>query len=89
MLVQHKWGYPCRIVNPTRHMTKDDARAGGEAPTAGKKDPSLSKPKIDQGGPSRANMLFTCVGSNMPQDKQDPSTIANTACIDAVLPNSK
>ena len=34
-------------------------------------------------------MFFTCVDSNVPQDKQDPNTITNTACIDAVLPSIK
>ena len=34
-------------------------------------------------------MLFTCVDSNVPQDKQDPNTITNTASIDDVLPSIK
>ena len=79
------WGHSCRIVDPIRHMAKRDAKAEGEAPAATEKDPILSALKIDQVA-IKDNEFFTRVDFNVPQDKQDPNTIMNTACIDTALP---
>ena len=59
--------------------------AGCVAPAADEKDLCLSNLKIDQVA-SRTNEFFTRVDFNVPQVKQDPNIIMNTARIDAALP---
>ena len=42
------WGYTCRVRDLVRHMAKEDAVAGSEAPAAAGKDQSMSKLQFDQ-----------------------------------------
>ena len=72
-------------MDPISYMAKGDAKAEGEAPAATEKDPSLRVLKSNQVA-IKDNKLFTRMEFNVPQDKQDPSTILNTAFIDTALP---
>ncbi len=76
------------LVEVIKHTAKEDAKASGEAPAPAKKDQSLSKLKIDQVA-SKDKRVSIHVNLNLPQDKQDPNIITNTARTDADLPTIK
>ena len=76
------------LVEVIKHTAKEDAKASGEAPAPAKKDQSLSKLKIDQVA-SKDKRVSIHVNLKVPQDKQDPNIITNTARIDADLPTIK
>ena len=42
------WGYSSRVRDLVRHIAKEDAVAGSEAPAAAGKDQSMSKLQFDQ-----------------------------------------
>jgi len=71
-------------VDLIKHMAKEDAK-GGEGAGG---DAALSKLKIDQVD-VKDKRVFIRVDFNVPQDKQDPNIITNTARIDAALPTIK
>jgi len=73
-----------------KHMAKADAKAGDGAATssAAEAPGALSKLKIDQVG-LKDKRVFIRVDFNVPQDKQDPNIITNTARIDAAIPTIK
>merc|ERR1712216_685711 len=80
----NEWGYSCRVVDLIKHMAKVDAKGEGGAAAAGAA-PALSKMKIDEVD-LKDKRVFIRVDFNVPQDKQDPNIITNTARIDAALP---
>merc|ERR1719411_2289293 len=85
----NEWGYSCRVVDLIKHMAKKDAEAGGAAAAAPAEAPAgLSKLQIDQVD-LKGKRVFIRVDFNVPQDKEDPSIITNTARIDAALPTIK
>ena len=59
-------------MDPTRHMAKEDSKAGGEAPAADERDLSPSQLEIDHVA-IEDNEFFTHVDSNIPQGKHDPA----------------
>merc|ERR1719414_1928305 len=74
-------------------MAKVDAGESSPAPAAASSAPSepapaLNKMKIDQVD-LKDKRVFIRVDFNVPQDKQDPNIITNTARIDAALPTIK
>merc|ERR1719502_1964632 len=88
-----EWGYSCRVVDLIKHMAKVDAgesspAAAPASAAAPSEDAALSKLKIDQVD-LKDKRVFIRVDFNVPQDKQDPNIITNTARIDAALPTIK
>merc|ERR1712137_1237872 len=89
----NEWGYSCRVVDLIKHMAKVDAGESSPAPAAAsgatsEPAPALNKMKIDEVD-LKDKRVFIRVDFNVPQDKQDPSIITNTARIDAALPTIK
>merc|ERR1719454_1188641 len=80
----NEWGYSCRVVDLIKHMAEGGAATQSSA-AAPSEDAALSKLKIDQVD-VKDKRVFIRVDFNVPQDKQDPNIITNTARIDAALP---
>ena len=70
-----------------RHMAKEDAMAGCVPPAADYKDLRLSNLTLIRW--HQTKQVFTSVDFTVPQVRQDPNSIMNTALIDAVLPTIK
>merc|ERR1711966_160723 len=87
MWYDNEWGYSQRVIDLTA-IVAEKLPAGSAAAAPKEEGGALSKLKIDEVD-VKGKRVFIRVDFNVPQDKQDPNIITNTARIDAAIPTIK
>merc|ERR1711966_348918 len=87
MWYDNEWGYSQRVIDLTA-IVAEKLPAGSAAAAPKEEGGALSKLKIDEVD-VKGKRVFIRVDFNVPQDKQDPNIITNTARIDGAVPSIK